>query len=293
MDIKLLEQFARLPRYRTLSQAAIGLHTSVSTLSRNINKLEHALGAPLISRDGKQLSFTQAGKMLLETSQSISGQWLALKNTLASDTVVAGQVRLYCSVTAAYRLVSRVLSVLSAKQPNVEVLIETGDAARALDKLASNEADFAIAPLAAKQPDGIVARSLVDTDLAFVVSQAKAPQSLRLVDALANDMQFIVPERGLVRERFVAWSQAAGIQPAIYAKVAGHEAIASMASLGIGIGIVPRLVLDSSPMRHELAVLNANVAPKAITVGLCAREKALLDHAVKACWTSLASIDMN
>lgn len=292
MDIKLLDQFARLPRYATLSQAASAMHTSVSTLSRNISKLEHSLGQPLIKRDGKQLALTVAGNELVETASTISANWSQLKSRLAADTLIAGQVRLYCSVTAAYSLVSKALQLLNKQQPNVEVLIETGDAARALEKLQNNEADFAIAPLTAKQPEGIIARELVETSLAFVIAKDKAPGSLRLTDAVAQDLQFIVPERGLVRERFVAWAQEAGIDPSIYAKVAGHEAIASMASLGIGIGIVPRLVLESSPMKAELAELNAVVAPKPIMVGLCAREKGLVDQAVKACWQSLATIQI-
>lgn len=292
MDIKLLDQFARVPRYRSLSQAAMAMNTSVSTLSRNIAKLEHAVGQALIRREGKSITLTVAGQELLQTAVEISARWSELKSKLASNTLVSGQVRLYCSVTAAYSLVAQALTLLNKEQPNVEVLVETGDAARAIEKLQNNEADFAIAPLTATQPDGIVAREIVETDLAFVVNKAKAPESLRLIDALAQDLQFIVPERGLVRERFVAWSQQAGVQPSIYAKVAGHEAIASMASLGIGIGIVPRLVLESSPMRSQLVELNTIVAPKPITVGLCAREKALVDQAVAACWQSLAGIEL-
>ncbi len=270
----------------------MAMHTSVSTLSRNIAKLEHAVGQTLIKRDGKVLTLTVAGNELLQTASEMSALWSDLKYRLAADKLVAGQVRLYCSVTAAYSLVSQALQLLNSEQPNVEVLIETGDAARAIEKLQSNEADFAIAPLAASQPDGIVARELINTDLAFVIAQGRAPESLRLVDALAQDLQFIVPERGLVRERFVAWSQQSGIEPSIYAKVAGHEAIASMASLGIGIGIVPRLVLDNSPMKAKLVELNTMVAPRPITVGLCAREKGLVDQAVAACWQSLATINI-
>ena len=40
----------------------------------------------------------------------------------------------------------------------------------------------------------------------------------------------------------------------IYADVSGNEAIIAMVSLGCGIGIVPGLVLEQSPIKNEVQI---------------------------------------
>ncbi|RJX28067.1 MAG: HTH-type transcriptional activator IlvY, partial [Desulfurivibrio sp.] len=62
-------------------------------------------------------------------------------------------------------------------------------------------------------------------------------------------------ERGLGRRRLDKWFQERGITPNIYAQVAGNEAIITMVGLGCGIGVVPQLVLDKSPMLDQVITL--------------------------------------
>ena len=45
------------------------------------------------------------------------------------------------------------------------------------------------------------------------------------------------------------------MQPTIYAQVAGNEAIVSMVSLGFGVGVVPKIVLDNSPLADRVRAL--------------------------------------
>lgn len=55
----------------------------------------------------------------------------------------------------------------------------------------------------------------------------------------------ILSKAGLSREYANTWFKALGITLRIYAQVAGHEAIVSMVGLGLGVGVVPKIVLDS------------------------------------------------
>ena len=71
-----------------------------------------------------------------------------------------------------------------------------------------------------------------------------------------NTVPMIMAERGLGRQRLDNWFKQGGIQPNIYAQVAGNEAIITMVSLGCGIGVVPSLVLEKSPMRDQVVILD-------------------------------------
>ena len=73
----------------------------------------------------------------------------------------------------------------------------------------------------------------------------------------------------------------------IYAQVAGHEAMVSMVSLGFGIAMIPKIVLDknNSPLQDKVHVLQTNThAPKGIDIGLAVLHKELTDPAISALW---------
>ena len=83
------------------------------------------------------------------------------------------------------------------------------------------------------------------------------------------------------------WFSEQGIKPLIYAQVAGNEAIVSMVSLGFGIGVVPRIVLDNSPLAGRVQILPIEPELKPYQVGLFALEKKLRSPLIRAFWSVL------
>ena len=73
----------------------------------------------------------------------------------------------------------------------------------------------------------------------------------------------------------------------IYGEVAGSEAILSLVSLGCGVGIVPRLVADQSPLKSSLSVLDVEPRLQPFRVGVCTEKKKLKSPVVKAFWESM------
>ena len=94
----------------------------------------------------------------------------------------------------------------------------------------------------------------------------------------------IVPESGLARQRVDRWFRDLGVKPLIYAQVAGNEAIVSMVSLGFGVGVVPQIVLDNSPLASQVAVLRVSPALAPYEVGLFTLEKKLRSPLIAAFW---------
>ena len=94
----------------------------------------------------------------------------------------------------------------------------------------------------------------------------------------------IISERGLARLRVDAWYRAQNLKPNIYAQVSGHEAIVSMVGLGLGIGVVPELVLANSPQRENITIIEVEPLLAPFVVGLCATTQRLENPLVKAFW---------
>ena len=83
------------------------------------------------------------------------------------------------------------------------------------------------------------------------------------------------------------WFEERGLTPTIYAQVAGNEAIVSMVSLGFGVGVVPRIVLDNSPLADKVQVLDVQPELEPYEVGLFALEKKLKSPLIRAFWEQL------
>ena len=97
----------------------------------------------------------------------------------------------------------------------------------------------------------------------------------------------ILSESGLSRTRVDAWFRDQGMQPTIYAQVAGNEAIVSMVSLGFGVGVVPQIVLENSPLADTIRILDIRPELEAYEVGLFTQEKKLRSPLVSALWSQL------
>ena len=92
------------------------------------------------------------------------------------------------------------------------------------------------------------------------------------------------PERGLSRQRLDQWFSQRRQRPRIYAQVAGHEAIAAMVGLGLGVGLIPELVLNNSTFKDQLQVVPAEPALNPFPVGLCSPQQRLENPLVAAFW---------
>ena len=101
------------------------------------------------------------------------------------------------------------------------------------------------------------------------------------------EVPMVLPSSGLARDSVDRWFRKKRITPKIYGEAPGSEAILSLVSLGCGVGIVPRLVADQSPLRSSLSVLD--IEPKLVPfrVGVCTEKKQLRSPVVRAFWESI------
>ncbi|HMC94154.1 MAG TPA: LysR substrate-binding domain-containing protein, partial [Polyangia bacterium] len=87
------------------------------------------------------------------------------------------------------------------------------------------------------------------------------------------------------------WFRRRRVTPLVYGEIAGSEAILALVSLGCGVGIVPRIVLEESPLSSKVRVLDADDGQAALgefRVGVCAQRKKLGSPLVKALWESFS-----
>src|SRR5262249_44623605 len=99
---------------------------------------------------------------------------------------------------------------------------------------------------------------------------------------------FVLPRRGLVREAAERWFRRLGRRtPDVAAEPEGHEALLTLVALGYGTGIVPRLLLDTSALRHPVTgvPVHRGPGPGPFTVGLCVGRADLRRPLVATLWS--------
>src|SRR4051794_1476796 len=89
MDMALLQTFVAVARCGSVHRAAIDLHLSQASVSRQLQRLETTLGVELFVRqEGRPLELSPAGRRLLESSEELIadvGQRWALLRALATE----------------------------------------------------------------------------------------------------------------------------------------------------------------------------------------------------------------
>ncbi|MDH4039928.1 MAG: HTH-type transcriptional activator IlvY [Gammaproteobacteria bacterium] len=291
MDTRALSVFLSVADTLNFSRSGELLHMSVSAVSRTIRRLEDELGQPLLERDNRRVRLTGAGREFREYARRSIADWQRLQRKLGSGGQLAGEVSLYCSVTATYSVLAPILEAFRSAHPAVEIMMHTGDQADGISRVLAGQDDVAVSGRPVQLPQRLDFLPLLESPLQLWAPAAECAvrQSVDAGDTASpgfdwGSIPFIVPERGITKEILDTWLRDRGIRPRVYAQVAGHEAIIAMVSLGLGIGIAPELVVEASGLARRVSRLALPEGLPPLAVGLCSLKQRLLSPLVKSLW---------
>lgn len=262
MDFYELKAFLTLSRQLHFAKASAILNMSPSALSRLISRLEEETGVKLLDRDTRQVSLTKEG----EEFALFAGKCLEEKKALGDSLVktegfLQGTLNVYASVTACYTILPDFIASLSKKHPYIKISVETGDPAGATEALKEGRAQLAVTAIPSKSTQSIDSGisgidrlvelesvSVKKSPLVLVSSPNKFQnKKYTTPEETISSLPLILPKAGLARKRFDYWCKNRNISPNILAETAGNEAIIALARLGLGLGLVPKIVLENGP----------------------------------------------
>jgi LysR family transcriptional regulator, positive regulator for ilvC len=290
MDLDTLRLFLHLSRSLHFGRTSRECHVSPSALSRSVQRLEEEAGATLFMRDRRSVALTDEGRLLQGFAQDTLTRYEALEQRLSrSQDRLQGTLSIFASVTACQSFLPPLLAAFRRAHPEVQIRLETGYALDALAMLRSGSVDVTVAALPDDIPPTLVARVVVKIPLVFVApAEASGVGELLARENVPwGEVPVVLPSAGLARQYVDRWFRKKRVVPRIYGEVAGSEAILSLVSLGCGVGIVPRLVADQSPLRSALSVLEVEPRLQPFRVGICTEKKKLKSPVVKAFWESI------
>ena len=255
-----------------------------------IQRLESEFDQLLFERDNRQVRITPAGKRLLQFSEEVIAQWHLLKLDLDPiQKKLSGQVRIYCTVTAAHLYLPKLIERFRLRYPAVEIRLETGDVATAYHKVEAGLADFAFAVATDKMAAKFDFKHFKSVPFRVIAPKQTTHFSRFHSDGKINwdKLPFVIPESGPALVHLQSWLKKMKLKPQIYAQVAGHEAIVSLVALGCGISAVPEPVLTLSPVKSQVIALAAPFLPEPLDLGVIALKRRAKLPLIAAFWDLL------
>ncbi|GAA1573098.1 LysR substrate-binding domain-containing protein [Kribbella hippodromi] len=140
-----LSAFVAVAEELHFGRAAERLNMTQPPLSRQVQKLERAVGARLLDRDNRKVELTEAGRAFLTEARRL----LALVETAGDlarrvDQGAAGTLRLGFTATSAIRTLGPLLQRLAAELPDVDVILHERVTPAQIDGLLRGELDLGL-----------------------------------------------------------------------------------------------------------------------------------------------------
>ncbi|WP_096087341.1 HTH-type transcriptional activator IlvY [Agaribacterium haliotis] len=288
MNQEKLKLFIKLAETGSFNRCAQQQHISASKLSRVIQSMEEELGTTLFERDNRHVALSAEGERFLSFAREQLQHWETYREDLRSRSgQLSGSVSIYCSVTASYSFLYDMLARFREEQPLIQIKLHTGDPADAIERVSQGLEDIAIAAKLPRFPPGLSFKQFDSSPLIFIC----AADDTHFNELAKNNsrrswaqLPMIVSERGLARERFNQWVQQKGFTPNIYSQVSGNEAIVSMVSLGCGVGLIPKIVVENSPLKNKVKEFSVQPDIAPYDVGACVQSRRLKSPLVSALW---------
>jgi len=249
LDFFELNAFVTLSKTLHFAHTAAEVNLSPSALSRLVSRLEEETGTALLDRNNREVSLTNAGKNFVEFAKKCLAERDDMLHSFKNQSgEIAGNLRVYASVTACYSIVPPFLKKLAELYPRIHLSIETGDPAGAILAVREDRADVAVAAIPDNGVPGLDSVPVRRTPLVFAASAGGPFADVKgSPQDIISSVPLILPKTGLARERFEEWIRSRNVHPIVAAETEGNEAIMALVQLGLGIGLVPQIVLTNGP----------------------------------------------
>lgn len=151
LPTELLRSFAAIVDSGSMLRATERVFVTQSALSLQMKRLEEIVQAPLFHRDGRRLSLTPAGDILLGFARDILKTNDVAVGALTGD-VLAGPARVGLVQDFAETLLGGVLARFARLNPDTQLQVRVGGSQELLELLASDRMDVVICMGAEEDP---------------------------------------------------------------------------------------------------------------------------------------------
>ena len=285
-DLRALVEFTQAG---SIAGAADRLFRTPSAITRQLQRLEAALGAQLLDRSVKPPRLNSLGSRVLEQARDLLQRTEALKSLTSSDAEPHGLLRIGLAHPLAEGTLVEPIRALTETYPKVRLLLLSERTPELFNRLLAGELDVAAVPF----PEGRTApppllTNIIATDRVEIVQSAAGIvggdwKSLSRAPWVLN------PPGCFLRAGLIDRMGLAGFTPMIAAEIHNMHLQLAFVQSGYGVGLLPARFVASNNSLDTVEVLrppsfDLHMSVAIVRVGqLGALERAveLLEHGIR------------
>ena len=245
MSISRYRAFVRTAELHSLTRAAEDLNYTQSNISHMIQALEKEYGFQLLERSKSGVSLTENGSRLLDTMRGI----IHLENKLSQlvDDIRGlhtGTLRIGSFSSVSTQWLPDAILYFQDHYPEVEIRLLNGEYQEILDWLDQGKIDCGFITEAAARKGSFF--PLVRDEMMAVVSPLRHEETGDCYPVRRFLQEpFIQPYKSHADDVNHLFEQL-NIRPQVRFQVKGDEAIVALAAKNLGVGLLPKLYLESA-----------------------------------------------
>ena len=248
MTIQKYFAFVKTGEYGSFTKAAEMLNYSQSGISRMINDLEKEWKITLLERDRSGVSLTSDGLALLPYARQVCEDYGRLQSAVDElNGLAAGIIRIGVFSSVATHWLPKIIRKFQADYPNIEYELLLGDYTEIENWIVEGRVDCGFLRLPTVSE---METHFLEQDKLMVILPENHPMAdyeKFLVKSLC-DYPFILLEKGAKAE-ISAIFERSGIVPNVRFTTWDDYAVMSMVESGLGISILPQLILRRIPYK--------------------------------------------
>lgn len=251
-DLRALVEFAQAG---SIVGAADRLFRTPSAITRQVQRLEAALGAELLDRSVKPPRLNSLGSRVLEQARDLLQRTEALKSITSSDAEPHGLLRIGLSHALSEGTLFEPIQALTETYPKVRVRLSSELTAELFNRLLAGELDVAAVSL----PEGKAAPPPLLTNIIAIdrmeIVQGAAGNFDGNWKSLGRAPWVLNPPGCFLRASLIDQMERAGFTPMIAAEIHNMYMQLAFVQSGYGVGLLPARFIARNHSIHPVEVL--------------------------------------
>ncbi|MBN9083082.1 MAG: LysR family transcriptional regulator [Rhizobiales bacterium 62-17] len=257
VDLKSLRLFVAVADLGSISEGAKRCHLALAAASKRITDLEERTRLPLFVRHARGVVLTPAGHSLLAHARTVLSAMDKLGAELDDfQRGVAGVVRVSANASSIAQFLPVPIGSFLRTHPMLRVDLQERSSAEVVKAVQGGLADIGVFEAGTPAPD-LDCLPFARDELAVVVAASHPLARRRRVglEEVLNCEHVIVREGTAVHRALQAAAQEAQRPLQVRMQVGSFEMVCRMVEQGVGIGVVPRAVVQQEPASAKLRCL--------------------------------------
>lgn len=252
-----LKLFLRVVETGTIAAAAESAHISATAVSKRLSEMEATLQTPLVSRTNKGVEPTAAGVALLKLARGALHELDQVRVQMESfSTGVRGLVRMCASMSAITQFLAEPLQSFVELHPQVQLQLEEKTSPLVAKAVADNAADIGIY-LPVMQLPGLEVFPF-RSDRLVVITPKGHPLARRKRVALKDLLEFDLVglhSSSAINTELNRTAQNMHRMLNLRIQVTSFDALSTMVSTGLGLGVMPADVAERHAKTIPLCIV--------------------------------------